>query len=99
MPYKRFILEAEPYKTSTCGNCGATLRRNPNVFLFLFVMIVILCIGCLSLFFALTKAGASFWIMLAALIVNLAIWLIITNYLSWRFISWIEADQESKMRL
>jgi predicted RNA-binding Zn-ribbon protein involved in translation (DUF1610 family) len=99
MPYKRFIREAEPYKTSSCGSCGAPLRRSPAVFLFLFVMIVVLCIDCLSVFFALTKAGASFWIILAALTANLAIWVFITNYLSWRFISWIETDQGNKTRL
>ena len=99
MPYKRFIREAEPYKTSNCENCGATLRRNPTVFLFLFVMLVVLCIDCLSVFFALTKAGASFWIILTVIIVTLAIWVVITNYLSWRFIGWIVADQGNKAKL
>lgn len=89
MPYRRFLREAEPYKASACGSCGANLRRSPKGYLFLLIMLILLCASVLPLFSMLAKARISFWIIGALLIVLLAAWSLLTNFLAWRLIGWV----------
>ncbi len=89
MPYGRFLREAEPYKVSACGSCGANLRRSPKVYPFLLIMVIVLCVIVFPLFFMLAKARISFWILGALLIVLLAGWTLLTNFLAWCLIGWV----------
>ena len=96
MPYRRFIREAEPYKMSPCGNCGAKLRRSRKVYLFLFVMMLFLAAIGTPLSFWLATNLRSFWIILTAIVLLCAVWVILTNYLAWRHIGWVPAEKETK---
>lgn len=96
MSYKRFFREAEPYKISECDGCASSLRRSPKVYAYLFIMTVVLCIVVLPVLFMLAKAKISFWIIFPILIVVLAVWTILTNYLAWRFIGWVLVREEKK---
>jgi len=88
MSYKRFIREAEPYKISKCDSCGSSLRRSRKVYLYLLLMMIPLVLIVLLAFITLTKSGTSFWIIISALILILAAWTLLTNYLAWRIIGW-----------
>lgn len=96
MPYKRFLREAEPFRISACGNCGAQLRRSPKVYLLLLVMLIVLSLIGLSVFLTIAKAEIPFWIVLAIAVVILAAWTLLTKYLSWRTIGWILVTDEKK---
>ena len=96
MPYKRFLREAEPYKISACGSCGTRLRRSPKVYLFLFTMVVTLCVIGLAALFTVEKAHLPFWAVLVMTLLLLAGWTLLTSYLSWRIIGWIPADDEEE---
>ena len=89
MSYKRFFREAEPYKISACDNCGTSLRRSRKVYLFLFLMILPLCMIVLAVLFSMANARTSFWIIFPIIILMLAAWAVLTNYLAWRFIGWV----------
>ena len=99
MSYKRFFREAEPYKISTCDHCDSRLRRNPIVYLFLVVMIVLLCIIAVPLFFSMVKANISFWIIFPIMIVLTAAWSVLINYFAWRLIGWKLVVEKNKPSL
>ena len=86
--YKRFAREVEPFKMSKCDNCGTSLRRSRKVYLYLFLMMIPLCMIGLPVLITLVKTGTSYWIICGVLIVILAAWTVLTNYLAWRFIGW-----------
>jgi len=96
MPYSRFIREAEPWKTSLCGSCGAKLRRNSKVFRFLLLMMLPLAIVGLALFLLLTTMHLEYWLNLTALLLLAFAWTILTNYLAWRNVGWVPAKEEKK---
>lgn len=96
MTYGRFFREAEPYKKAGCGSCGIQLRRDPKVYFFLLPMIVVLWILCWYLVTSLTDTGTVLWIILPLLVILLALWAVVTNYISWRYIGWIVADEDKK---
>lgn len=96
MSYKRFFREAEPYKISKCDSCATSLRRNPKVYAYLVLMIVVLGIVVLPALFMLVEAKISFWIICSAIIIVLAAWTLLTNYLAWRFVGWVLVPEEKK---
>lgn len=96
MTYKRFLREAEPYKISACGNCGARLKRRPRVYLYLLFMCIILAGVSIPLFHAMADAHVSFWIIWPVTILWIACWTLLTNFLSWRFIGWVVVKEENK---
>lgn len=96
MPYKRFLREAEPYKHSHCGSCNALLKRSPKVFLYLVFAMIILAAISLPLLFGMMAAHLSYWIIWPVFIVWLACWVIVVNYLSWRYIGWVLVESENK---
>ena len=96
MPYKRFLREAEPYKISECGSCGVKLRRSPRAYLYLAVMMVVLVALSIPLILALFHVRATFWLFFPLVLVWLACWVLLTNYLGWRLIGWVVVDKESK---
>jgi hypothetical protein len=96
MPYRRFIREAEPWKTSLCGSCGAKLRRSPKVFRFLLLMMLPLAVVGIALFFWLTTMRLGYWANLTALLLLASVWTVLTNYLAWRHIGWVPAKEENK---
>ena len=94
MSYKRFFREAEPYKISKCDNCGSRLRRSRNAYLCLFLMIVALCLIVLPVVFTLAKAQTSYWIIDPIVIIIVAAWTVLTNYLGWRLVGWVLVVEE-----
>ena len=58
------------------------------VYLYLLLMMIPLCMIVLPVYIALAKARTSFWIAFPVLIVILAAWTVLTNYLAWRLIGW-----------
>jgi uncharacterized protein (DUF983 family) len=88
MSYKRFFREAEPYKIAKCDNCSTSLRRNKKVYLYLLLMIVLLCVIVLPAFDYFIKPHTSYWIIIPILIVVLGAWSVFINYLAWRIIGW-----------
>jgi uncharacterized protein (DUF983 family) len=96
MPYSRFLREAEPYKISECGSCGVKLKRSRRVYPYLIVMGIILAGVTIPLFLNIVKTQLTQWIIWIIVIIWLASWVIIVNYLSWRYIGWIIAEQENK---
>jgi uncharacterized protein (DUF983 family) len=96
MPYSRFLREAEPYKISTCRNCNTKLKRSPRVYLYLLIMCIILIAMSTPLFLAIEAAHISSIIFWLVLIVWLACWGLLINYLSWRYISWVVVEGKYK---
>lgn len=96
MSYKRFFREAEPYKISKCDSCAVNLKRSRKVYLYLVLMIIPLCLIVAPVFVILLKAQASFWIIVPLLILILAGWTVVTNYLAWRLIGWELVIEEKK---
>ena len=96
MTYKRFFREAEPYRISKCDSCATSLRRSPRVYAYLFLMIVVLGIVVLPVMFILAEARISFWIICSILIIALAAWSLLTNYLAWRFVGWVLVSEVKK---
>ena len=94
MPYRRFLKEAEPFKVSPCGSCGEKLKRSPRVFVYLLVMLAILAGASIPLFIAMAELHYSTITIWSLAILWLATWVILINYLSWRFIGWVVAEQK-----
>jgi hypothetical protein len=59
-------------------------------------MMIPFCLIVLTVFVALIKAGTSFWIIFPVVIVILAAWSLLTNYLAWRFIGWAAVEEEKQ---
>jgi uncharacterized protein (DUF983 family) len=94
MSYGRFLKEAEPYKISKCGSCGVDLKRNPRVYVFLLVMVVILALVTTPMFMAIAAVRISSlaaWLMAAAW---LTCWGLLINHLSWRYVGWVIANRQ-----
>jgi uncharacterized protein (DUF983 family) len=96
MPYKRFIREAEPYKISECGSCGVKLKRSPKVYAYLIIILIILAGITLPLFLGMKETSLEHWIMWSIAIVWFASWVVLINYLSWRYIGWVIAERKNK---
>jgi len=96
MPYWRFLREADPYKISACGNCGAKLKRSPRVYLYLLFMLIVMAGASFPLFLALLEAHVLIWIIGSVTIIWLACWVLLMNFLSWRLIGWVVAENENK---
>ena len=96
MPYRRFLREAEPFKVSNCGSCDARLKRSPKVFVYLLLMLVVLAATSIPLFLGMVEARLSYWVIWPLTIVWLAAWVMLTNYLSWRYIGWVMTDVAGK---
>lgn len=90
MDYRRFLREAEPYKTSTCDNCKITLKRDPRVYAYLGFMCVVIAIIGIPLFIFMEKIHFPVVFMWSVLIAYFICWVFLTNYLSWRYIGWVE---------
>lgn len=93
MTYSRFFREAEPYRISKCGSCGAPLKRSRKVFILLLVMCLILVVPILCIVNTIEQ-GLPTWIGVIIGIVVLAFWVLLTNYLGYRLIGWIPAENE-----
>ncbi|MFA6455714.1 MAG: hypothetical protein WCW40_02740 [Bacteroidota bacterium] len=93
MPYKRFLKEAEPFKISACGNCNTPLKRSPRVFLYLVGMMIALAVIAGPLVALLKSSHANGYVIWGLLILLLAFWVILTNYLSWRYIGWVPVNK------
>lgn len=89
MAYGRFFREAEPYKTSPCGSCGAKLRRGKGVYVLLLIMSLLAMAGALGCMLW----QVAFWLRLTFVVSFVAIWVVITNYLGWRLVGWVPADE------
>jgi hypothetical protein len=96
MPYGRFLREAEPYKISKCGNCNTKLKRSPRVYLCLLIMLLILIAISLPLFHTMIAANISYAVICPVLIVFFICWVLLTNYLSWKYIGWAIAKNQDK---
>jgi uncharacterized protein (DUF983 family) len=96
MPYRRFIREAEPWKISPCGSCGAKLRRSRNVFLFLLLMMFPLAAIIAPLFLWLAKIQTAYWIILVVTLFLVVASTILVNYLAWRLVGWVTVDEKHK---
>jgi hypothetical protein len=96
IPYGRFLREAEPYKVTLCGSCGAKIKRNPRVYLYLFIMCIILAAMSIPTYLAMEAAHISFGIICTVLLVLLSCWVLLTNYLSWRYIGWVVTEGKDK---
>ena len=91
MTYGRFLREAEPYRTSSCGSCGAQLRRSPKVYLLLLVSVGVLA-AIVAGFLAALSQGLSIWWLVPLGV----IWTILTNYMGYRLIPWLPADNQPR---
>lgn len=93
MSYRRFVREAEPYKTSRCSNCDVELRRSKVVWLMLAVGG--LAAGALAVF-----AGPyihSRWGVGATAAMAIAYVVAFTfglNVCGWLFIPWVPAASD-----
>lgn len=96
MPYRRFMLEAEPFKRSACGSCGAMLRRNPRVYFLLLVMGIAAGLGESFLMVRLLEAHVSNWINIAVGILFVSALAMLINYMGWRFIGWVHTGGDKK---
>jgi len=88
MSYNRFFREAEPYKISLCSHCNARLKRSPKVYLHIGIMSLLIVLIGSPMYIAMIKLHMSdifIWIVMILLFIA---WVILTNYLSWRFIGW-----------
>ena len=94
MPYSRFIREAEPYKISACGSCGVKLKRSPKVYTYLLIMIIVLAGLTIPLFLGMMVINVAHWIMWMVAILWLASWVVLVNYLAWRYIGWVVVEQK-----
>jgi uncharacterized protein (DUF983 family) len=96
MPYSRFIREAEPYKVSACGGCGVKLRRSPKVYIYLLIVLIIVAAMTIGLFMGMVKTRMAHWIMWMFALLWLCSWVVLINYLSWRYIGWVIEEPETK---
>jgi fatty acid desaturase len=97
MTYKRFLREAEPYKKSPCGSCGALLRRGKKVYLLLVVMCLVLVLLILPV---LVIAGLKMipnWLAITWGAVVALGGTFLTNYLGWRLVGWIPAEDKKDL--
>lgn len=94
MPYKRFLREAEPFKTSACGSCGGKLKRSAKVFPYLIGMMLVAVAIALPTFLAMANTTSSFWILTSAILLSMAGWIVLTNYVAWRIIPWVPAERK-----
>ena len=92
MPYSRFLREAEPFKVSACGSCGAKLKRSPKVVKYLILMMIIMAGATVGLFMGMVQTRMAHWIMWVLAIGWLGSWVLFVNYLSWRSIGWVIAE-------
>lgn len=93
MTYSRFLREAEPYKISECGNCGAGLRRSKSVYALLLAMSILLLIAMFGLFSMFNSDSIS---MTAMVILGVIIFfggILLTNCLGFLFIGWKSARE------
>ena len=95
MSYWRFVREAEPYKTSKCGSCSIDLKRSPKVYLFLAAMVIILAAISIPLFLAMAATRMAWWVSWLLAFLWLACWALVTNHLSWRYVGWVVASQDT----
>jgi uncharacterized protein (DUF983 family) len=96
MPYSRFIREAEPFKQSACGSCGVILKRSPKVYGYLSIMLLILVGVSVPLFLGMAETRMAHWTMWGIAVIWLASWAVLVNFLSWRYIGWVVAEQDSE---
>jgi len=96
MPYRRFFLEAEPGKISACGSCGAPLRRSRQVFLLLAAMVIFGIAPILAVTLILSPTNIPVWIFVPVIVLLLAGWTLLTNYLGWRLVGWVPETTEKK---
>ncbi len=96
MPYSRFLREAEPYKVSPCGSCGANLRRSPVVWIYLLVMMAVVGLCSFLLGRNILFVQVPVWVGVTGLIVLMAGSVVLINYLAWRFVGWVPAEKETR---
>jgi hypothetical protein len=96
MTYFRFFKEAEPYKVSLCGSCGTKLKRSSFVYYYLAGMLLLLAVLSMPLLIIMVKNHLSFWIIWLVTGVWFVLWIFLINYLSWRYIKWVQVDREKQ---
>lgn len=90
MAFGRFCREAEPFKVSSCSNCGAMLKRRKSVWLLLTVgtLVAVLVVG-LGISIAFARWGA----LVAALFVGIVavVFVFGLKLCGWLFVGWSPA--------
>jgi hypothetical protein len=93
MAYIRFLRQMEPRKTISCGSCGTRIRLRTGVYAILVAMYLFLGVISVVPTMMMMNARVRVAVFLPAALVWACLWAVVTNFLSWRFIPWVPADE------
>jgi uncharacterized protein (DUF983 family) len=98
LPFGRFLCEVDVESVLRCEACGTTLRRSRA----LLAMLCALGLGFLLALFGLVRVtlqdptGTSIMVLALVLVAAPPAFLLLTQFLSWRYIPWKPADAVSR---